>query len=78
MSGEIDNKRLETFVERVERVADEQKASADDMKEILAEAKASGLEPKYIKRLVKERAMDPEKRQQEDAEWQLYKDAMGL
>ena len=78
MSDGIDTKRLQTLVERAESVIEEQKSRADDLKEIMAEAKASGLEPKYIKRAIKDKNQDSEKRKLEEAEYQLYKDALNI
>ena len=75
---EIDKRRLSTFVERIERLDEEAKGIADSKKEVLAEAKSSGLEPKFIKRLVKERAQDQDKVRMEEAEYEAYKAAMGM
>lgn len=74
----IDGDRLITFIERIERLQEEQKGIADDVKDIFAEAKGSGFETKYIKKLIALRKMDPEKRQQDEAEFDLYKQAVGL
>lgn len=75
---DIDRRKLSTVVERVERLKEEAKGTAEAIKEVLAEAKADGLEPKFIRRLVKERAEDQEKRRMEEAEYEAYKAAMGM
>lgn len=78
MADSIDASRLMTFVERYERLEDEKKGTTDDQKELMAEAKGSGFEPKYIKRIVALRKQDPEKRKMDEAEFEVYKQAVGL
>lgn len=74
----IDGDRLITFIERIERLEEEKKGIADDIKDIYAEAKATGFETKYIKRIVALRKIEPEKRQMEEAEFEVYKQAVGI
>lgn len=75
----LDNKnQLLSFIERVERLEEEKKAQAEDIKEVLNEAKSSGFEPKYIRKIVALRKQDPDKRRQEEQEFELYKEAVGL
>ena len=75
----LDNKnQLLSFIERVERLEEEKKAQAEDIKEVLNEAKSSGFEPKYIRKIVALRKQDPDKRRQEEQEFDLYKEAVGL
>ena len=78
MSDSVDTKRLLTIVERTERLMEEQQGLATDIKDIMAEAKSAGLDPKYIKRAIRERAEDGEKRRLGEAEYQLYRDALGI
>lgn len=78
MADEIDGNRLQTFIDRLTRLAEEKKGIADDEKEILAEAKSSGFEPKYIRKVLALLKLDPEKRKLEEAEFELYKAAVGL
>ena len=74
----IDAERLTTFIERVERLEEEKKGISDDIKDIYAEAKGCGFEPKHMKGLIKLRKMDAEKRQIEEAEFEVYRRAVGL
>jgi uncharacterized protein (UPF0335 family) len=79
MNMPLDNKnQLLSFIERVERLEEEKKAQAEDIKEVLNEAKSSGFEPKYIRKIVALRKQDPDKRRQEEQEFELYKEAVGL
>jgi uncharacterized protein (UPF0335 family) len=70
--------KLRSFVERIERLEEEKAGLAEDIKEIYAEAKGTGFEPRIMRRIVKLRKMDPEKRREEDELMELYKAAIGL
>lgn len=75
---DLNGRKLSTYVERVERLNEEAKGTSEAIKEVLAEAKGEGFEPKYIRRLVKERGQDQDKLKMEEAEYQAYRDAVGL
>ena len=76
--GGVAGKRLKSFLERIERLEDEKKELAEDIKEVYAEAKGTGFEPKVMRRIVKLRKMDIEKRREEDELLELYKAAIGM
>jgi len=46
------NNQLKAFVERIERLEGEKAAIADDIKEVYAEAKGTGFDPKIIKKVI--------------------------
>ncbi len=69
---------LKNIVERVERLNEEKKAITEDTREVYAEAKAFGLNPKIIRKLVSRRAQEKAKREEEDAVLELYEGAVGL
>ena len=75
--GETDA-RLRSFIERVERLEAEKAELAEDIKEIYGEAKANGYDPKIMRKIVRLRKMDVEKRQEEEALIEVYKLAVGL
>ncbi|MDB5490266.1 MAG: hypothetical protein JWO78_115 [Micavibrio sp.] len=75
--GETDA-RLRSFIERVERLEGEKSELAEDIKEIYGEAKANGYDPKIMRKIVRMRKMDVEKRQEEEALIEVYKLAVGL
>ncbi len=77
-TGGVSGKRLKAFIERLERLEEEKTALAEDMKEVYAEAKGVGFDTKTIRKLIRLRKMDAEKRQEEDALLELYKSAIGL
>ena len=75
--GETDA-RLRSFIERVERLESEKSELAEDIKEIYGEAKVNGYDPKIMRKIVRMRKMDVEKRREEDALIEVYKLAVGL
>lgn len=78
MTDNVSADQLRLFVERYERLADEKKGMMDDMRDVLAEAKASGFIPKTIRQIVKLRAQEKAVRDEEAAHLDAYRDALGL
>ena len=76
--GGVAGKRLLSFFERVERLEEEKAALAEDIKEVFAEAKSAGFEVKIMRRIMKLRKMEPEKRAEEDELLDLYMSAIGM
>ena len=76
--GGVAGKRLLSFLERIERLEEEKSALAEDIKEVYAEAKGVGFDAKTMRKVVKLRKMDTEKRREEDEILELYKAAVGL
>ncbi|GEM_PF-157775 len=70
--------QLRAFIERIERLEFEKKTIAEDIKEVYAEAKGSGFDPKTIRRIIKLRTLDDATRQEAEAMLQLYMDALGM
>ena len=76
--GGIAGERLKQFIERIERLEEEKKGIQDDIKDIYAEAKGIGFDPKIIRRIVSLRKKDKEERQEEEELLELYKAALGM
>ena len=76
--ADVSGKRLKSFIERVEKLEEEKAGLAEDLKEVYAEAKGTGFEPRIMRRIVKLRKMDIEKRREEDELMELYKSALGM
>ena len=76
--GGVSGQRLKSYLDRIDRLEEEKKGLADDIKDIYAEAKGVGFDTKTIRKLVKLRKMDTEKRREEDELLELYKAAVGL
>ncbi len=70
--------QLRQIIEKVERLEEERKALADDVKEIMAQAKAEGFDTKAIRKLIAMRKKRAEERQEEEAILQTYMAALGM
>ena len=70
--------QLTKFIERIERLEEEKRALIADMKDVYAEAKATGFEPKIMRQVVRLRAMDRDLLNEQDALLDTYRDALGL
>lgn len=70
--------QLKSIVERIERLEEEKKATADDIKDVYAEAKANGFDTKQLRAVVRIRKMDQRKRAEELALLDLYLHALGM
>jgi uncharacterized protein (UPF0335 family) len=64
--------------ERIERMEEEKKGIADDIKDIYIEAKSRGYDPKIMRQIVKLRAMDTDKRKEQQSLIDVYASAIGL
>jgi uncharacterized protein (UPF0335 family) len=73
----ISAQRLKSFIERIERLEEEKKALAADIKEIYTEAKSAGFDTKIIRQVVRIRKMDKADRQEQEALLEVYLDAIG-
>lgn len=81
MSDMSDNetaKNLLGFIERIERLEEEKKSIADDVKDVYGEAKAMGLDPKIMKKIISLRKKDRDERIQEDEILNTYLNALGM
>ncbi len=76
--GGVAGKRLVAYLDRIERLEEEKKGLADDIKDIYAEAKGVGFDVKTVRKLVRLRKMETEKRREEEELLDLYKSAIGL
>jgi uncharacterized protein (UPF0335 family) len=69
---------LKTFVERVERLEEEKKAIADDVRDVYAEAKSSGFDVKALRTVVRLRKQDVNERKEQEAILETYLHALGM
>ena len=70
--------RLRLLIERVERLEEEKKGIADDIRDVYAESKAVGYDSKIMRQIVRLRKMKPDDRAEMEAILDLYKAALGL
>ena len=70
--------RLRLLIERIERLEEEKKGIADDVKDVYAEAKAVGYDVKIMRQIVRIRKMKPDDRREMEMLLDTYKAALGL
>jgi uncharacterized protein (UPF0335 family) len=76
--GGIAGERLKSFIERVERLEEEKKALAEDIKEVFAEAKGVGFDVKTMRQILKLRRMDKDDVDEQEALLDTYLRALGM
>ena len=77
-TGTIARDQLRAFIERIERLEEEKANLLADIREVYAEAKAMGFDPKIMRKVISLRKMDVEKRQEEDFVLDTYLNALGM
>ncbi|MDT8759890.1 DUF2312 domain-containing protein [Sphingomonas psychrotolerans] len=78
MSDSISAEQLRLFIERIERLEEEKKGIADDIKDVYAEAKSTGFDVKTMRSIVRLRKMEKHHRDEADALLETYRNALGL
>jgi len=74
----VASEELKQFIERVERLHEERKAIADDIREVYAEMKSRGFDTKVVKHIVRIRAQDHTERMEFEAILDLYMTALNM
>jgi uncharacterized protein (UPF0335 family) len=77
-SATVNASHLRAFIERIEKLEEEKRAIADDVKDVYAEAKGNGFDAKIIRKIVSMRRMDRQKRIEEEEMLDLYLTALGM
>lgn len=70
--------QLKALVERIERLEEEKKTIAADIKEVYAEAKGHGFDTKILRKVISLRKKDAADRQEEEQMLDLYLQALGM
>ncbi len=78
VDGGVARDQLRAFIERIERLEEEKKAIADDIKDIYAEAKGNGFDTKVLRQVVRIRKQDQHERAEQEAVLDLYLHALGM
>jgi uncharacterized protein (UPF0335 family) len=76
--GGVAGERLKSFIERIERLEEEKRALAEDIKEVFAEAKGVGFDIKIMRQVIKLRRMDQDDLDEQEALLDTYKRALGM
>ncbi|MEE8333349.1 MAG: DUF2312 domain-containing protein [Alphaproteobacteria bacterium] len=77
-SGTIARDQLRAFIERIERLEEEKIALLADIREIYAEAKGTGYDPKIMRQVVRLRKLEPSDRQEQEFVLDTYLSALGM
>jgi uncharacterized protein (UPF0335 family) len=74
----VTGEELRQFIERVERLEEEKREVAEQIKEVFAEIKARGFDVKAIRAILRERKQDPDDIAEQIAVIDMYKSALGM
>jgi uncharacterized protein (UPF0335 family) len=70
--------RLRAFIERIERMEEEKRTLAEDIKEVYAEAKGTGFDTKIMRQIIRLRRMDKNDLDEQETLLDIYKRALGM
>lgn len=70
--------QLRAFIERIERLEEEKKALASDIRDVFGEAKSTGFDVKAMRQVLKLRKQDMHERQEQEALVETYMNALGM
>ena len=70
--------QLRSFIERIERLEEEKAALSSDIREVYAELKGTGFEPKTVREIVRLRKLDANELLEQEALLDTYKSALGM
>lgn len=70
--------QLKAFVERIERLEEDKKATSDDIRDVYAEAKGIGFDTKALRTIVRMRKMDTDERREQQEVLDTYLHALGM
>jgi uncharacterized protein (UPF0335 family) len=77
-AGLASRDQLRSLVERIERLEEEKKALADDIKDVFAEAKGNGYDVKALRAVIRLRKQDKDERAEHGAIVETYMHALGM
>lgn len=77
-AGGVAAGQLRALIERIERLEEEKQTIAADIREVYAEAKATGFDIKVMRQVVRLRKQDIAERQEQEAILDLYMHALGM
>jgi uncharacterized protein (UPF0335 family) len=74
----VSDEQLRLFIERIERMEEEKKGVADDIRDTYNEAKSNGYDPKIMRQIVRLRKLPINDRKEMEAILDVYKSALGI
>ena len=78
MSNGPNKDEVMQYINRIEKLEEEKRATSEDIKSVYLEIKSTGYDPKIIRKLVSIRRKSKEERQEEEALLELYMSAIGM
>lgn len=78
MSKNVTAQQLKSIIERVERLEEERKSLGADIREVYAEAKGNGFDPKILRMIIRLRRMNEADRREQEDLLDTYKSALGM
>jgi uncharacterized protein (UPF0335 family) len=76
--GGVSGQHLRQYIERIERLEEDKKVIAEDIKEVFAEAKANGFDVKIMRKVISLRKLDAAEREEIETLIDVYKAALGM
>ncbi|AXN01945.1 MULTISPECIES: DUF2312 domain-containing protein [Acetobacter] len=76
--GGIGADRLRSIIERVERLEEERKALAADIKDVFNEAKSAGFDVRTVKQIIRLRKQEPAEIEEQETLLDIYRRALGM
>ncbi len=76
--GGVAGDALKQYIEKIERLEREKAEVSELIREVFAEAKGNGFEPKVMRQIVKERKMDKTELDEQETLLMMYKRALGM
>jgi len=70
--------QLKSIVERIERLEEDKRSVAEDIKQVYAEAKANGFDTKVLRSIITLRRMEAAERQELESLIDVYMAALGM
>lgn len=74
----VGDNQLKSIVSRINTLEDEKKTIADDIRDVYAEAKGNGLNPKALRVIVRKQRADAKKAAELQADVDLYMATLGM
>lgn len=78
MTDNVSAEQLRLLVERIERLDEEKRGIAEDIRDVFSEAKSTGFDVKTMRTVIRLRRMEKHHRDEADALLETYKTALGL
>lgn len=76
--GGISGEHLRQYIARIEKLEEDKKSIADDLREVYAEAKSQGFDTRIMRQLIRIRKMEPNDLYEQEELLDLYKHALGM